>query len=176
MRLRQFFGRWDAIASFAHWTCSARTSSAGRDATTAAMDDASASAATNARQRSAVLRASRGAKRLHAFLLRSCAHAAISSQRTIILSTPEVILTTDSCIVNFNFLSANVTLYRKVYQPNLTTALQTPCKVARFAEANKRATRDVSLVKYAHAKESSHRRSGRGGVPVTGGAIPRSAA
>ena len=106
MRLRQFFGRRVAIASFAACACSARTSSAGADATTAAMDDAPAIAATNARQRSAVLRASRGMKMLHAFLPRSCAHAAISSQRAIILSTTEVILATDSCIVNFLFLSS----------------------------------------------------------------------
>ena len=108
MRLRQFFGRADAIASFAHWAWSARASSAGRDATTAAMDDASASAAMKPSISSAVFRASRGAKRLHTFLPSCRAHAAISSLRAISLPTTDSIRITDSCIVNLVFLSAEV--------------------------------------------------------------------
>ena len=108
MRLRQFFGRAEAIASFAVCAWSARASSDGRDATTAAMDDASASAAMKPSISSAVFRASRGAKRLHTFLPSCRAHAAISSLRAIRPSTTNPIRITDSCIANLVFLSAEV--------------------------------------------------------------------
>ena len=106
MRLRQFFGRRAATKSFAACACSARASSAGADATMAAMDEADATAAMKSSMSCTVLRLSRGVKRLHTFLPSCRAHATISSQRAIRLSTTDPIRITDSCIVNF--LSAEV--------------------------------------------------------------------
>ena len=108
MSERQLRGSADAITSFACAACSASASSAGADATTAAMDDASAIAFMKSRQSCAVLRFSFGMKRLHSFAPCDRAHAAYSSQRMIRLSTASPIRATDSCITNLSFLSAEV--------------------------------------------------------------------
>ena len=108
MSERQLRGSADAITSFACAACSASASSAGADATTAAMDDASASAVMKSSISCTVFRTSRGMKRLHTFLPSCRAHAAISSQRMIRLSTASPIRATDSCITNLSFLSAEV--------------------------------------------------------------------
>ena len=150
MSERQLRGSADAITSFACAACSASASSAGADAATALMDDASAIAATKLSISSAVFRASRGAKRLHSFAPCGRAHAAYSSQRMIRLSTASPIRATDSCITNLSFLSAEVpstagSLPNKPYN-YLTSTLQN-CKVCRGERRRKRKNQSNNAIK-----------------------------
>ena len=107
IRLRLSRGSCAAMALFAAAARSARVASAGRAIAIALIDEAVAIAAVKSRQSCIVLRLSRGRKRLQTLHPSSCAHAVISSQRITIASTTDPIRATDSCIVNFSFLSCS---------------------------------------------------------------------